>query len=335
MWLGKLNLSNDASILHETYESLSSEEKSIMFLSPEAYSYLCFLDRYMHITGYVPDRDLDFKKITEYCKRIKKDFNSTSTEISNNTFTVKNSLRVDIGSDFCKRTQKGSPILFGDFESFTNNEIQIIKDKLLKAYEDISNTCSTFEKLIRMYARTIFVRKRKNTLPASEQVDTEIGGIRLLNVHLDSYTHANLMDDLIHESTHNFLSTFETLNFPFNFKDGALYSAEKHNENLRFVSPWSLNPIGSLAFVHAPFVYFALLHFSIKKLMSKSLTRDDRYSIISRRNKYVSGFLSPGSLSGKSSLDTTFDKRALMMIDLMQKIIIDKFGSHHKMVENY
>ncbi len=162
-------------------------------------------------------------------------------------FWIGGTIQVDLGSDYCATVDPTSPVFLRPMESLTAEERRAVEHKLAGAIAEIDATSAVFGRLIRNYTRKIFCRKIEGMVPASEQVDTELGAIRLRNVHSDIYTHDQLVDDLIHESTHGFLGAFEYVNYPFNPYG---FQAERW---VRPVSPWSMRSIQVLPFVHACF----------------------------------------------------------------------------------
>ena len=173
--------------------------------------------------------------------------------------------------------------------------------------------------MIRNYTRTIFVRRNGTLLPSSEQDHVRLGAIGLRNVHLDSYTELQLADDLLHESIHNLLSTYEFMNFPFITFGG------RKNGNARPVSPWSSRPIRVTPFIHAVLVYYTLLSFARLRLREEDLPAAERVIYQRRRNRYVSGFLSPGRLTQCPEGFADVDSRTLAMIDVVQDIVVNNY----------
>jgi hypothetical protein len=313
IWMGKIFGRQGAAPLFEAYNGLSSETQASLLLSPVGFEAVWAL------AHSVTEERLEI--LTRLCRNLVSRNKSDGPKENSFIFTVDNLPEVDIGSDFCMERDSTSPVFFGEFQAFTPEEVASLKFKLASAIAEIKLTSPTFLRLIQNYTRTIYIRKNGTLSPASEQVDTQLGGIRLRNVHLDQYTHEQLMDDLIHESVHNFLATFELLNYPF-VKFGG------HNHaNARPVSPWSWRPIRVLPFLHAAFVYFALLHYSILRLRRNDLTEEQRAEAFRRRNHCASGFLMPGRLSSKVKDAADADDRVLQMLDWMQETVADIFAA--------
>lgn len=314
VWLGQLRGRSGAIGLFEAYGALTLEAKAAVLLLPEGFSAINALS---HSAS-----EENFASLIRLCASLQGDGAQhvlSSSSSDEDIFVVGDTLSLDLGSDFCRRCDPNSPIFFGEFQPHTAQEADTVKRKLAEALAEIGAVSPTFAKLIRNNTRTTFVRKHAGLVPASEQVDTEVGGIRLRNVHLDEYTHEQLMDDLIHESVHNYLATFEFIHYPFLVHGGS------NEPNARPVSPWSMRPIRALPFVHAAFVYFAILNFSRRRLRNGLASETSREDAVRRRNRYASGFLMPGSLSAKISEAADVDPRALQMLDWMQRIVTDMF----------
>ncbi|MGH8079855.1 MAG: hypothetical protein ACREP7_04715 [Lysobacter sp.] len=308
IWVGRLRGRPGATELFEAYGALSIEARATLLLSPEGY-------KAINALAYSASEE-HFAAANHLCRRF-----HTETADPHDTYihNLCGALNVDLGSAFCQRRDLTSPVFFGEFQPHSDEETINVLDKLSAAYTEINEVSPTLAKLIRNNTRTVLVRKNGDLTPASEQVDTELGGIRLRNVHRDEYTHGQLMDDLIHESVHNYLATFEYIQYPFLIHGG------RNNPNTRPVSPWSMRPIRALPFVHAAFVYFAILHFALRRLQRDPTDPDIRTDAICRRNRYASGFLMPGSLSAKVREAADADPRALQMLDWMQRIVASRF----------
>jgi hypothetical protein len=80
-----------------------------------------------------------------------------------------------------------------------------------------------------------------------------------------------------------------------------------------------------LPFVHAAFVYFALLHYAHERLRG-DLAPSERRRFQAARNRYTSGFLMPGRLSGHLDGLADVDIRALSALDTMQDIVVATHG---------
>lgn len=221
-------------------------------------------------------------------------------------------ITVDLGSEQGRRVDPTSPVFLMPWEPYAPDEAETVRAKLVRAFGEIEQAAPGFAHLIRNYTRVVYVRKAGDLAPSSEQVDTELGAIRLRNVHLDAYDHGQLVDDLIHESVHNFLGTYEYLEAPF------IPLGSRPAPELRPVSPWSMRPIQLLPFLHAVFVYFALLSYARRRLTAGGIDAAERARLLARRNRYASGFLMPGRLSEMARSLAPIDPRVAQAIDWMQ-----------------
>jgi hypothetical protein len=87
-----------------------------------------------------------------------------------------------------------------------------------------------------------------------------------------------------------------------------------------------MRPIQVLPFIHAVFVYFAMLNYAQRRLQGGIDDVEERQRFIARRNRYASGFLMPGRLSEAVSSMTPMDPNAERAIDWMQNAV--KSGFH-------
>lgn len=324
IWTGKIFTKRGIDQLFSAYNALAPEQQVSLFLSPEGYEAVNSLAH-----SVTEESAASMARLCQELSARDSSQGEMETDRLATSFIVNGFFQVDIRSPFCQRRDPTSPVFFGEFQPFTEEEIGVLKNKMAAALSEIQTIAPTFLRIIQNYTRTGFIRKNGTLLPASEQVDTELGGIRLRNVHLVAYTHEQLMDDLIHESVHNFLATFELLNYPFVAFGG------RNHPHARPVSPWSMRPIRVLPFLHAAFVYFALLHFSMLRLQRGELNDKQKAEALRHRNHCASGFLMPGRLSLKVKDSADVDVRVLQMLDWMQETVIDLFtGSDLAALEN-
>lgn len=230
-------------------------------------------------------------------------------------------ITIDIGSELCRRVDVTSPVFMSPHEELTNAEANTVREKLHNAFTEIEEFSPSLARMIRNYTRTIYVRKAGNLVPSSEQVDSELGAIRLRSLHSDLYAPDQVVDDIIHESTHNLLGTFEYLNYPF------IPIGLRPSPDLRPVSPWSMRAIQVLPFLHAAFVYFGMLHYVEGRLAQGVADVDRRRSCQKRRNRYASGFLMPGRLSDFATSLSNVDPRVVMALDWMQETVRARYSA--------
>lgn len=160
---------------------------------------------------------------------------------------------VDFESPEVQKIELSSGVLNEPFDPLTDEEKSAVLEKLDTALKNIDEVSLAAGRLVRNYTRIIRIRKSNNNRTSSEQVPREIGTIRLLNVQMEQFRLIDLMDNLIHEATHNFLSCFEG-------RYGS-FVAFNSSPQVRPVSPWSGNPIPYSAFTHAVVIYFSLFNF--------------------------------------------------------------------------
>lgn len=160
---------------------------------------------------------------------------------------------VDFESPEVQKIELSSGVLNEPFIPFSDAEKDLALTKIDSALRHIDHVSLAAGRLVRNYTRIIRMRKSETSRTSSEQVPREIGTIRLLNVQNEDYRLIDLMDNLIHEATHNFLSCFES-------RYGS-FVAFNSSHQIRPVSPWSGNPIPYSAFTHAVVIYFSLFDF--------------------------------------------------------------------------
>lgn len=309
-WTASFRSLDSARLLYSVFEGTESHERVKALLNPTVFESLLAASRK---TNEENVQDL-IQKISEAKKsNLFDNSKQQSRENSRHSNLVGGTIELDLFSEQCRRDDPASPVFFMPFEKPDQFEIVQISQKLEAAFEEIESYSPNHAHLIRNYTRKIYVRKAGNLPPSSEQVDTELGAIRLRNVHLADYDHDQLVDDLIHESTHNFLGTFEYLEFPF------IPPTSRPSALVRPMSPWSFRPIQVLPFVHAVFVYYAMFNYVSKRLTRADLSYIERKSLLKRKNRYASGFLIPGKLRNFVSSLSNVDDRVLTAIDWMQE----------------
>lgn len=318
VWEGSLRGLPGARSVAAAYEPLDDVARATMFLTPACYEAICVAWRTR--TPEALDQLADFFERRPMGNRPSEEVGD-GPDMST-TVRLADTVVLDLDSPHATRIDPTSPVFFMQPEPWTSTEVKHLVGKLRNAYGEIASTVPSFARLIRTYTRRVYVRKVGELPPSSEQVDTQLGAIRMRNAHSDLYPHGQLVDDFIHESVHNFLGTYEVLNFPF-IPAGAAYDT-----TVRPVSPWSMRPIQVLPYVHAVFVYFAMLHYADRRLGMPGLDDAERRSLLRRRNRYASGFLMPDKLSANAAEIAQVDPRALAAIDSMQRIVQAKFGDH-------
>lgn len=319
LWLGKQQNINMCSKALELFGSLPESRRTRLLLSPVFYSRL-------HSAKFNPKTEVISLIIEEISKMVDNDNGLDYLDFSPSS-VIGDTITVDSFSIFARRIEASSPVFFSPGDPLTEQEHTCILKKLSGAIDGVDAASMVFGRLIRNYTRVIYVRKIPGESPASEQVDSEIGSIRLRNVQDLSYDPLHLEEDILHESVHNFLATYEILNFPF-----IVYGGSNNKKAARPVSPWSWRPIQALPFLHAVFVYFALWNLNLLRLEGKSDNNSDKEEIVSRLVYCASGFLVPGRLSQCIKTLADVDVRVTQAIDWMQDIVREQsqcFAGNH------
>ncbi|MBY0444255.1 MAG: hypothetical protein K2Q15_03490, partial [Burkholderiales bacterium] len=162
-------------------------------------------------------------------------------------------IEIDFDSEDCYRIDHSSSVLCHPPLIISEENRQLIQEKLTTAMAMVDHIASTAGLIIRKVTRVIRIRCADNNNVAAETDPNYIGEIRLLNPHLAQTRIIDIADSLIHESLHNFLAMYENRRGNF--------VAYEQNARIRPVSPWTGNPIPYNAFTHAVFIYFALFNF--------------------------------------------------------------------------
>jgi hypothetical protein len=165
-------------------------------------------------------------------------------------------IAVDFDSPLASKHEAASGILSHPRLAWSDTDRTAVVEKLQHALLKIDEVAPEYGVLIRNVTRRVIVRKSVERFTdyagtgspfGSEHVPRQPGAIRLLNMQLREFTTANCMESLLHESTHNLLAAWETMNGRF----------VSRNQDYRPISPWSGNPIPNSSFIHAIFVYYA------------------------------------------------------------------------------
>jgi len=239
-------------------------------------------------------------------------------EIVINDIVMLRGIEIDFGTPRAQRINHESSVSHLQPSPIDNGERHKVLRQLDNALREIQHTSNTYYALIEAYARVIIIRKNSMDMIASEQVSDAIGEISLLNPLHSLFSNQMLMETLIHESTHNYLSTFERLEFPF------IMRGSEYRHNIRPTSLWSGRPIKSEPFIHAVFVYFSLFNF-VKLQLDKSKKSAESATIVnalqSNLNRLASGFLYPGKISHYVSYACLIDPQVRICLDNMQAIV--------------
>jgi hypothetical protein len=226
---------------------------------------------------------------------------------------------LDFDSPQAVVVRPSSPLMYLPPEEFSVDERRTAVNKLQKAFAYVETVSPTFAHLIRNYTRAIRLRKSSAVEGfQAEHVTATIGEIRMLNVYKPEFSVERVAESLIHESVHNFLSTYEFLEGPF------VLSLDRRQ--YRPVSTWTGNPIPVASFAHAVFVWFTLFQFAMRELEQPGLTDVQRSEITARRNSYLSGFMAPMKLTDSLKGLGQYSSILFPSIDMMQRVAQDQYS---------
>lgn len=202
-------------------------------------------------------------------------------------------IAIDFDSNLSRRTELRSGVLSQPYVPMTPTARRKYASKIENALNLIDTAIPLYGALIRNFTRRILVRRsnQKYRLPnkiSSEHVPRQPGVIRFLNFHSDVHSVSSCAEQLLHESLHNFIACWETVN-------GRLFEADDY---LRPVSPWSGNPIPNSSLAHAIFVYYGIYQFysALGRTSDVHLDSEQRQCVQNRLIASASGFMSCHSL---------------------------------------
>lgn len=222
---------------------------------------------------------------------------------------------LDFDSPYARMLRPQSSTMRLPPEDFTPEERASVLGKCEEAFAYISRVSPTFAHLIRNYTRAVRFRKAdKMQGISSEHVTSTIGEIRLLNMQKSAVELPKVVEQLIHESVHNMLSTYEYTQEAF------LHTADTKQH--RPTSLWTGNPLPIASFTHAIFVWFSLFNFALLESKQPNLSDEQMRAINERRNRYACGFVGPTRLSDYIRTDITFSSTLFPAIDIAQDTVI-------------
>lgn len=228
--------------------------------------------------------------------------------------TLLDCIYVDFDSPLATRIDNQSGVMNKEPVIITALEKETILEKLKEACTIIDDVCSITGRFLRNYTRIIHCRKSHSEEISSEQVPQEIGSIRLLNVQNSRFSIVDLIDNLIHESTHNFLSMYEARNDSF---------VRENNTRYKPVSPWSGNPIPIHSLTHAIPIYFSIFNF-MNMMRKKHSDTPLGISAVEKMFTCASGFRYSQNLSKYFiDVDSCVNDELKVMYDSMKKYVVD------------
>lgn len=213
--------------------------------------------------------------------------------------TIGSVIAVDADSPVAKGIDLASGILSDPPLELTPDERTNVIAKLQAALTIIDDLAPIYGIMIRNYVRRIVLRKsltpdqveraktKGQLVHGSEHAPRRPGVICILNPHLDVCDVTDCVERLLHESVHNVLAAWETVNGQFTTNDN----------NYRPVSPWSGNPIPNSSFIHAAFIYY-MCHNLFIKFHRSHYGADPIYSAAINRSlkRFAIGFLGRRSI---------------------------------------
>lgn len=222
---------------------------------------------------------------------------------------------LDFDSPYARIVRPLSSTMRLPAEDFTPEERAAVISKCNQAFAYVDAVSPVFARLIRNYTRAVRFRKaEKMNAVSSEHVTTTIGEIRLLNLQNEAVDVAKVVEQLIHESVHNLLSTFEYTQETFLKSDD--------DKSRRPTSLWSGNALPVASFTHAIFVWFALYNFAVLESRRPGLSVEERRKINERRNRYAAGFVGPTRVSDHIRTGITFSRILVPAIDIVQDTVL-------------
>lgn len=227
-------------------------------------------------------------------------------------------IALDFDSPMAKRTELRSGVLSQARLDMSEDEKQVIQDRLQEALSIIDELTPAYGALIRNFTRRIVLRKSTDENPVvlanygSEHVPRQPGSIRILNAHQKALTIAGCMETLLHESTHNFLAAWEMGHHRF-FDESNQY---------RPLSPWSGNNIPNSSLAHAIFIYYACHNLFSRYLAQPSnISPADLVHARHRRNVFGGGFMIDQPLSEQFVVTKAPAREVADIMDHMQRTI--------------
>jgi hypothetical protein len=244
---------------------------------------------------------------------------------------VGGSIVVDFASPLATSYQARSGVLSQPRKELTDDEKDLVIEKLSAALSVIDEIEPVYGAMIRNFNRRIVVRKSINDksdlkpgqpILASEHTFEYPGSIRLLNPHLAQKTQDQMVESLLHESMHCMMALQECV------------AREKLSHNygdFRPVSPWSGNAIPNASFAHAVFVYYVCFRFFEKwrVMREKDMSTDEVDRLSSRSAHFASGFLLVDRVSDCLIADGAARAELVRMIDETQQHVVNAVRSRH------
>lgn len=207
-------------------------------------------------------------------------------------YLIDDTIAVDFDSPIASRYEPDSGTLSAHQLEHTEDEKQLVLEKLTTTLTNIDKASPILGLLMRNFVRRIIVRKSIDSSQVFKNLDRaplgsehrphQPSSFRALNIHHPQKTIVSCMESAFHESVHNVLAYWETVN-------GYFAPADRE---VRPVSPWTGNTIPNHSLAHAVFVWYALHRlFERCVLEAAELEECDVGEIRRRLATFASGFL--------------------------------------------
>ena len=235
---------------------------------------------------------------------------------------------VDFDSPIAMRHEPDSGTLSNERLEISEVEKAEVVRKLTHALRNIDRARPLHGQIIRNFVRRIVVRKSIESDRSFNNVEFAPFGsehrpihpssLRMLNVHHPQNTIALCMEALFHETVHNVLAYWETVNEYF----------APSARDVRPISPWTGNAIPNHSFAHAVFVWYGL-HRLFESCITKQdeLHEMDAHDTIARLRRFGLGFLGDRPLTSHFTHSTPVHAELKTAIDVMQLNIKKIYGA--------
>ena len=146
------------------------------------------------------------------------------------------------------------PNVIEAFEAYDPETLSGVIRRLQRAARALPALCAEADLLVRRFAKTVVLRRdpRAPERFLSESTEGEIGRVLLCNPHLDAVGPLDLIEALVHETVHSYLSAVELFD---PFIPDRLGAAP-----IEIRSPWTGATLDAQRLTHASLVWFALGH---------------------------------------------------------------------------
>lgn len=144
------------------------------------------------------------------------------------------------------------PFVVETFAPYSDAELASLVARLREAAALLRARCPAASALFRTFTATIVLRRDPDAPESylSESTEGYLGRIVLVNAHLPQADAAWLVESLVHEAVHSYLSTLELFEPLLPDRDAAAA--------LVLISPWTGARLDAQRFVHAALVWYAV-----------------------------------------------------------------------------